>query len=99
LAGSAWESVVEECTVSGTISTGQSDTGKGAPKTTEQMMQKNTYKYLRNDPQQGLVEIRWDFDTVWDIDEGHSYPFLRELPKAKTQGREGFRLCGLPSEI
>lgn len=58
-------------------------------------MQKNTYKYLRNDPQQGLVEIRWDFDTVWDIDEGHSYPFLRELPKAKTQGGRvfGFVVC------
>ncbi|NLL88763.1 MAG: hypothetical protein GX228_07535 [Firmicutes bacterium] len=61
--------------------TGQSDTGKGAPRTTEQMMQKTTFKYVRFDPQQGMeVEIRWDFDTVWDIDEGSSYPFLRELP-------------------
>jgi hypothetical protein len=20
----------------------------------------------------------WDFETIWDIDEGKSYPFLRE---------------------
>ncbi|MDI9419066.1 MAG: GLUG motif-containing protein [Bacillota bacterium] len=60
--------------------TGQSDTGKGAPKTTEQMMQKDTFKYFRSDPLQGMVEISWEFDTIWDIDEGYSYPFLRELP-------------------
>ena len=59
---------------------GQSDTGKGAPKTTEQMMQKDTFKYFRSDPLQGMVEISWEFDTIWDIDEGYSYPFLRELP-------------------
>ena len=38
--------------------TGQSDTGKGAPRTTEQMMQKNTFKYVRFDPNK---EWRWKY--------------------------------------
>jgi hypothetical protein len=44
---------------------GMSDnTGKGTPKTTEEMKQQATY-------------ADWDFYNIWDIDEGASYPFLR----------------------
>jgi hypothetical protein len=44
--------------------TGQSDTGKGTGKTTAEMRQKTTF-------------VGWDFDTVWTIHEGISYPHLR----------------------
>jgi hypothetical protein len=43
--------------------TGQSDTGKGIPLTTEEM--KNSVNFTN-----------WDFDTVWGIDQGNSYPYL-----------------------
>jgi len=43
---------------------GRSDTGKGEPKTTVQMKQQATF-------------VNWDFNNVWDINEGISYPFLR----------------------
>ena len=45
---------------------GQSDTGKGVPKSTAEMKQKSTYE-------------GWDFDTIWDIDgvTNDGYPFLR----------------------
>lgn len=43
---------------------GQSDTGKGEPRTTVQMKQQATF-------------AGWDFNNVWDINEGISYPFLR----------------------
>ena len=43
---------------------GQSDTGKGIPKTTAEMKQQATF--------QG-----WNFCTVWEINEGVSYPFFR----------------------
>jgi len=39
-----------------------SDGGEG--KTTEQMMQQPTF-------------VDWDFITVWDIDKGYTYPYLR----------------------
>lgn len=44
--------------------TGQNDTGKGTSKTTVQMKQQATY-------------VGWDFNTVWKIEEGLSYPTLR----------------------
>lgn len=44
--------------------TGQSDTGKGEPKTTEEMKQEATF-------------IGWDFHLIWDIEEEVTYPFLR----------------------
>ncbi|MFP4662478.1 MAG: OmpL47-type beta-barrel domain-containing protein [Halanaerobiales bacterium] len=44
--------------------TGQSDTGKGEAKTTSEMMQQDTF-------------VDWDFDTIWNINEGTSYPTLR----------------------
>ena len=43
---------------------GQSDTGKGTPKTTAEMKQQATF--------QG-----WNFCTVWEINEGISYPIHR----------------------
>lgn len=46
--------------------TGQNDdTGKGTPKTTADMMQGATY-------------VGWDFDDIWQIDAGASYPTLRQ---------------------
>jgi thermitase len=47
-----------------TQASGQSDTGKGEPKTTSQMKQQATF-------------VNWDFNDIWDINEGVSYPFLR----------------------
>jgi hypothetical protein len=41
---------------------GQSDAGKGEPKTTAEMQTKSTF-------------VDWDFDTIWDIATG--YPYLR----------------------
>jgi hypothetical protein len=37
----------------------------GTPKTTAEMLQQTTF-------------VDWDFDIVWDIDEGQSYPYLKE---------------------
>jgi hypothetical protein len=51
--------------------TGQSDTGKGTPKTTAEMKQQATF-------------VDWDFDTIWQIDEGVSYPTL--IPPASSGG-------------
>ena len=48
-------------------STGQSDTGKGEPRSTEKMMQQATF-------------VDWDFDATWAIDEQFSYPYLLGLP-------------------
>ena len=47
-----------------TNTSGQSDTGKGTPKTTTQMKAESTF-------------TDWDFVNIWDINEGTSYPFLR----------------------
>ncbi|MDD3284512.1 MAG: GLUG motif-containing protein [Patescibacteria group bacterium] len=44
--------------------TGQIDTRKGDSKTTLQMTSSSTF-------------IGWDFDTIWNIEEGSSYPYLR----------------------
>jgi hypothetical protein len=43
---------------------GQSDTGKGMPKATKEMMQRETFE-------------GWDFENVWTIEEGETYPQLR----------------------
>ena len=43
---------------------GRSDTIQGTPKTTAEMMQQATF-------------VNWDFNTIWAIDEGISYPHLR----------------------
>ncbi|GHU96611.1 hypothetical protein FACS1894156_7900 [Bacteroidia bacterium] len=44
--------------------TGQTDTGKGTPKTTEDMMSKNTF-----------AQTGWNF-PIWNINEGKSYPYF-----------------------
>ncbi len=44
--------------------TGRSDTGKGTPKTTEEMMRRETFE-------------GWDFDGIWAISEGESYPYFQ----------------------
>jgi len=46
-----------------TQTSGQSDTGKGTPKTTAQMKQEATF-------------TNWNFSTIWDIVENVSYPTL-----------------------
>lgn len=46
--------------------TNQSDINKGIPKSTSEMMQKTTF------------ESNWDFISIWDIEEGNSYPFLQQ---------------------
>lgn len=43
--------------------TGQTDNGKGAAKTTSELMQKNTF-------------INWNFNSVWKIGENSTYPYL-----------------------
>ncbi|MGB4413138.1 MAG: hypothetical protein WBI47_10750, partial [Atribacterales bacterium] len=43
---------------------GQSDTGKGEPRSTKELKQKSTFE-------------DWNFENVWQIEEGKSYPFLR----------------------
>jgi hypothetical protein len=48
-----------------TNTSGQIDTGKGIPKTTTEMMQRYTFY------------PHWDFENIWNIDEGESYPYLR----------------------
>lgn len=45
--------------------TGQDDEGKGEPKTTKEMIQQNAF------------EPEWDFDNIWSIDEGSSYPYFQ----------------------
>ena len=42
----------------------QDDTGKGIPKTTVEMMQQFSFETC-------------DFTSIWKIDEGNSYPYLR----------------------
>lgn len=44
--------------------TGQSDTGKGEPKTTGEMQLRSTY-------------AGWDFLYIWGIEDGSGYPVLR----------------------
>ncbi len=46
--------------------TGQNDDqDKGKPRTTEEMMQRDTFE-------------DWNFGDIWDIEEGQGYPFLRD---------------------
>jgi hypothetical protein len=45
----------------------QADEGKGIGKTTAEMQSKTTYE-------------DWDFESIWDINEDATYPYLRNLP-------------------
>lgn len=51
-----------------TETSGQSDTGKGIPTTTENMLKESTFS-------------GWNFNTVWEIVEGRSYPSLIDLSR------------------
>ncbi|MDW7668510.1 MAG: GLUG motif-containing protein, partial [Bacillota bacterium] len=44
--------------------TENSDVGKGVPKSTNEMIQQSTF-------------IEWDFDSIWTIKNGESYPYLQ----------------------
>lgn len=46
-----------------TQTSGRSDSGKGSPQTTAQMKQQATF-------------TNWDFNIIWNIVEGSSYPYL-----------------------
>jgi hypothetical protein len=46
------------------IISGQSDSAGGTPKNTTEMFLTDTY-------------VNWDFDNIWNIDEGWSYPYLQ----------------------
>lgn len=58
--------------------TGNDRSEAGEGKTTEEMFQKATYE-------------GWDFENVWDIEEGKGYPFLRNMPQGdqSTDGAGG----------
>ncbi len=49
--------------------TGQSDTGKGTPKTTVEMKTQTTF-----------TDAGWDFDEIWHMVEGYTYPLLQWQP-------------------
>ncbi|MCX5705570.1 MAG: filamentous hemagglutinin N-terminal domain-containing protein, partial [Candidatus Omnitrophica bacterium] len=57
---------------------GQSDTDKGTPMTTAQMMQQGTF----NPP--------WNFTTTWAIEQGKSYPYLRGGYPSGAQAISGY---------
>jgi hypothetical protein len=57
-----------------TETTGQSDTGKGILSTTAEMKDSVRFK-------------KWDFNTVWGIDEGVSYPYLQTNEQIPHPGR------------
>ena len=59
---------------------GKSTSYGGTPKTTAEMMQQATF-------------VGWDFDEIWDIDEGQSYPYFME-PRIL----EGLEITG-PDEV
>ncbi len=56
------ETTVTDCYYD-TETSGQSDTGKGTPKTTAEMKQQATFS-------------GWDFAAIWGIKENESYPYL-----------------------
>lgn len=58
---------------------GQYDTGKGFPRTTEQMKRKSTYS-------------GWNFDTVWKIDDGKTYPTFIFLKSEEITQCTAFRI-------
>lgn len=56
-----------------TDTTGQEDTGKGEPRTTEEMQLRSTFE-------------DWDFIDVWGIEDGEGYPKLRWQEDAPQSG-------------
>ncbi|MBT4033635.1 MAG: hypothetical protein HOE61_02675, partial [Candidatus Marinimicrobia bacterium] len=61
---------------------GQSDTGKGTPKTTAQMKTLSTF-------------TNWDFSNIWDIST-NTYPFLNTASHVVIDGNDGFRMMSSP---
>ncbi len=55
--------------------TGQQDTDRGTPKFTNQMMQQETFE-------------DWDFEEIWAIGEGESYPYLKWEDNNFPPGKE-----------
>ncbi|RKY67947.1 MAG: hypothetical protein DRQ24_12295, partial [Candidatus Latescibacterota bacterium] len=63
-----------------TNTSGQSDTGKGDPKTTAEMKQQTEF-------------VDWDFVTNWSIEETITYPFLKwERDYLVSKGRDAYSL-------
>ncbi|WP_241754917.1 GLUG motif-containing protein [Koleobacter methoxysyntrophicus] len=52
-----------------TITSGLTTSAGGTGRTTAEMKQQSTF-------------VDWDFDTVWQIDEGETYPYLRSNPQS-----------------
>jgi hypothetical protein len=52
-----------------TITSGLTTSAGGTGRTTAEMKQQSTF-------------VDWDFDTVWQIDEGETYPYLRTNPQS-----------------
>ena len=55
------------------VTTGQSDTGKGEPETTEDMQLRSTY-------------VNWNFLNIWGVAENEDYPVLRWQDGAPQSG-------------
>lgn len=71
ITGDSSSNAITNCYFDGTVMGFTTPTGQA--KTTEQLMQQATF-------------INWDFSSVWNIDAGSTYPFLRVLgyPKEFT---------------
>jgi hypothetical protein len=52
-----------------TETSGLTTSAGGTGRTTAEMKQQSTF-------------VDWDFDTVWQIDEGETYPYLRSNPQS-----------------
>jgi hypothetical protein len=80
LIGYNWESGITYDSYWDTQTSGKSSSKGGTPKDTDQMMQQATF-------------VNWDFDDIWEIDEGQSYPYFFE-PRIL----EGLEITG-PNEV
>ena len=71
LIGEYWDPILVHTINSywNTETSGQATSAGGEGKTTEEMKQRSTY-------------VGWDFDTVWQIQEGVTYPYLRSNPQS-----------------
>jgi len=72
--GWSTNNVITSCFWDGDICVGKTD-DYAAKKSHSEMLQKSTYTLAG-----------WDFDTVWDIQDGISYPWLRNLPIPEAVG-------------
>ena len=52
----------------------------------------NPCSRLTNDMMSQNSYVNWDFDTIWTIDEGSSYPYLKDLPAPES-------ISDVPSEL